>query len=205
MEQIVLAQRRDGSLNHQTTASMYRFRHDVFHDRLGWDVVSDNGMEHDEFDELDPVYVLAKRDLEVRGCCRLLPTTGPYMLKDTFPQLLHGQTAPQRDDVWELSRFAITTLGYEGEMQGFGFNGTPVEIMQMLYRFAKANGIKQYLAVTTVAIERLLSKLGVTTNRLGPPIKIGKVRTVSCAIEVDSLTEFAIFGAFSEHTQKEAA
>jgi acyl homoserine lactone synthase len=26
----------------------------------------------------------------LRGCWRLLPTVGPYMLKDSFPAFLHG-------------------------------------------------------------------------------------------------------------------
>ena len=30
----------------------------------------------------------------LRGCWRLLPTEGPYMLKDSFPELLHGAEAP---------------------------------------------------------------------------------------------------------------
>lgn len=204
MEQVVLAQRRDGSLNHQTTTAMYRLRHDVFHDRLGWDVVSDNGMEHDEFDKLDPVYVLAKKDLDVQGCWRLLPTTGSYMLKDTFPQLLHGKAAPQRTDVWELSRFAVATPGHEGEIQGFGFSEIPLEMMKMLCKFAKANGINQYVTVTTVAIERLIRKLGITISRLGPPIKIGRVLTVACVLEVDDMGEFALFGTLPEHAQREA-
>lgn len=202
MEQITLAQRRDGSLNHQTTTAMYRLRHDVFHDRLGWDVVSDNGMEHDEFDELDPVYVLAKRDLEVRGCWRLLPTTGPYMLKDTFPQLLHGQPAPQHPDVWELSRFAVATDGTEEA--GFGLSSMPIEMIRLAIRFAKENGIRRYVSVTSVAIERMFRKLGVSVTRLAPPIKIGRVLTVACTLEIDEITEFALFGTLPEHAQREA-
>jgi acyl homoserine lactone synthase len=202
MEQIMLAQHRDGSLNHQTTTAMYRLRHDVFHDRLGWDVVSDNGMEHDEFDELDPIYLLAKKDLEVRACWRLLPTTGPYMLKDVFPQLLHGLGAPQRHDVWELSRFAVAVS--KSESVGFGFSDIPVQMMQILYRFAQQNGIKRYVTVTTVAMERLIQKLGINVIRMGSPIKIGRVLTVACALEIDEITEFALFGTLPEHAHREA-
>jgi len=202
MEQIMLAQHRDGSLNHQTTTAMYRLRHDVFHDRLGWDVVSDNGMEHDEFDELDPVYLLAKKDLEVRGCWRLLPTTGPYMLKDVFPQLLHGEAAPQRHDVWELSRFAVATDA--AEEAGFGLSKLPIEMLRLAVRFAKENGIRRYVSVTSVAVERLFKKLGVSATRLGAPIKIGRVLTVACTLEIDEITEFALFGTLPEHAHREA-
>ena len=67
---------------------------------------------------------------EVLGCWRLLPTTGPNMLKDTFPQLLHGHPAPHQTDVWELSRFAVTVPKYESA--GFGFSDIPVKMMQTL-------------------------------------------------------------------------
>ncbi len=42
------------------------------------------------------------------GSWRLLPTTGPYMLRDVFPQLLHGVAAPAAADTWEISRFAVS-------------------------------------------------------------------------------------------------
>src|SRR5687768_18329785 len=90
----MLAQHGNGSLDQRAVLGMYRLRHEVFHDRLGWEVTTDNGMEHDEFDHADPVYVLAKGDEgEVLGCWRLLPTTGPNMLKDTFPQRSEEHTS----------------------------------------------------------------------------------------------------------------
>lgn len=52
-------------------------------------------MEVDVFDAWRPVYLLQKNeDNRVQGCVRLLPTTGPNMLRDTFPALLEGQAAP---------------------------------------------------------------------------------------------------------------
>ncbi len=38
---------------------------------------------------------------------RLLPTTGPYMLADVFPQLLRGEDPPKAEHIWEISRFAV--------------------------------------------------------------------------------------------------
>ncbi|MBK8569364.1 MAG: GNAT family N-acetyltransferase [Nitrosomonadales bacterium] len=208
MSSIMLAQHGDGSLNRQAAMGMYRLRHDVFHDRLGWEVTSDNGMEHDEFDRANPVYVLVRGDgdedeNEVLGCWRLLPTTGPNMLKDTFPQLLHGQCAPQQADVWELSRFAVTAPKYESA--NYGFSAIPMRMMQKLFKFAQLNGIARYVTVTTVAVERLISKTGVNLSRFGPPIKIGRVLTVACSIEIDEITEFALFGTLPEHALRLAA
>jgi len=53
----------------------------------------------------------------VVGCWRLLPTTGPYMLKDIFSHLLWGKPAPEQPDVWEISRFAIA--GGEAERSAY--------------------------------------------------------------------------------------
>lgn len=204
MGHIMLMQHGDGSLNHQAAVGMYRLRHQVFHDRLGWDVNSDNGMEHDEFDRANPVYVLVKgADDEVLGCCRLLPTTGPNMLRDVFPQLLHGRPAPQQRDVWELSRFAIDSNKLE--CGGFGLSDTPIQMIRAAVRFAQSNNIRRYAIVTSVAVERMLYKLGVSLNRLGAPIRIGQVMTVTCALEIDQITEFALFGALPEHAPRMAA
>jgi acyl homoserine lactone synthase len=204
MSEIMVARRGDGGLNQDAVIGMFRLRHAVFHDRLGWEVTSDNGMEHDQYDECNPVYVLVKGDdSEILGCWRLLPTTGPYMLKDTFPQLLHGQPAPQQLDVWELSRFAVSTAEREG--MGFGFSEVPMNMMRSSVRFAQDNGIARYVTVTSVSVERMLRKVGVNINRIGPPVRIGRVLTVACSIEIDEVTEFALFGALPEHAPRKAA
>ncbi len=204
MSEILLTQRGDARLNETTMQQMYRLRHTVFHDRLGWEVTSDDGMEYDEFDNANSVYVLVRgNDDGLEACWRLLPTNGPYMLKDVFPQLLAGQPAPQRSDVWELSRFAMV----EGNANaaGFGLSNIPVRMVQAAVRFAHENGIERYVSVTSVAIERMFRKLGVHVERLGPPIKIGRVLTVACSLEIDATTEFALFGTLPEHASRKAA
>ena len=204
MSEVMLVQHGDGRLNDQITAGMYRLRHTVFHDRLGWDVGSDNGMEYDEFDKIKPVYILVRGDNnEIEGCWRMLPTMGPNMLRDVFPQLLYGQPMPQQPDVWEVSRFAVAADNAEGG--GFGFSEVPMRIMQMSVRFAQQNGIKRYVAVISAALERLSRKAGVNISRFGPPIKIGKVLTVACIIEIDSITEFALFGTLPEDASRKVA
>ena len=73
-------------------AEMHRLRYRIFKERLGWDVQVSGDMEVDEFDACRPVYLLQRDDDgRVQGCVRLLPTTGPTMLRDTFPALL-GRT-----------------------------------------------------------------------------------------------------------------
>lgn len=171
--------------------NMYRLRANIFKERMGWDVATMGGMEIDGFDALDPSYmVITKTNSEVCGCCRLLPTEGPYMLRDTFPELLHGHPAPEGKTVWELSRFAIET---EGE-QNFGFAELALDSMREMVSFGDRMGIDRFVIVTTTAIERLLRKAGIDIKRFGPPIRIGVENSVALDIDLGDKTHLALFG-----------
>ncbi len=168
---------------------MYRLRARVFYDRMGWEVPILSGMEIDGYDALDPYYMLIRSSGVLCGCWRLLPTRGPYMLKDTFSQLLHGQDAPEQDDIWELSRFAVETEG----PKGFGFAELALESMREVVRFGDRMGIRRYVTVTTIAIERLLRKTGITVSRFGPPVKTGIENAVALDIDIGEQTHRALF------------
>ncbi len=100
-------------------AEMHRLRYRIFKERLGWDVQVSGDMEVDEFDACRPVYLVQRDDDgRVQGCVRLLPTTGPTMLRDTFPALLDGQAAPTSDAIWESSRFGVDLCTREAKTAG---------------------------------------------------------------------------------------
>jgi acyl homoserine lactone synthase len=178
---------------------MFRLRYETFHDRLGWNVkVTDDGLEIDDFDRVERVhYIVAKApDSGIDACWRLLPTLGPNMLRDVFPQLLHGQAAPAAADVWELSRFAVATDRLASQESAgthqLGFGELSKALMRQSAVFARRHGIARYVTVTTTAIERLLKRQGLHIHRAGPPIRIGEVMTVACFIEIDEITLRAI-------------
>lgn len=171
--------------------AMYRLRASVFRDRMGWDIPTIAGMEIDGYDALGPHYMLIQDSTkQVRGCWRLMPTEGPNMLKNTFPQLLDGRDAPVGRHIWELSRFAIET---EGE-QTFGFADLTMHAIHELVTFADRMGITRYVTVTTTPIERLLRRTGIDVSRLGPPMQIGVERAVALDIAVSPKTRNALFG-----------
>lgn len=179
----------------QDRLGMFRLRAEVFSQRLGWDVqLTDDGLEIDPFDQVDTArYIIARDPLgHVDACWRLLPTLGPNMLRDVFPELLHGQPAPAAADVWELSRFAVAAdrvaANESAGTHQIGFGELSVALMAQSTRFAQAHGIARYVTVTTAAIERMLRKQGVNVHRLGPPLRIGQVLTVACFIEIDDIT-----------------
>lgn len=188
-EVIQIGTRRDFSS--KELWEMHCLRTRVFKERMGWEVPILSGMEIDGYDAIDPYYMVIRgQNGSVCGCWRMLPTQGPYMLKDTFPELLYGQEAPQAANVWELSRFAIETDG----PQGFGFAGLALDAMREIAKFGERMGIERYVTVTTTSIERLLRRTGIAITRFGPPLRIGVENAVALDIDNGEQTHAALFG-----------
>jgi len=177
--------------NNDDINDMYRLRARVFRDRMGWDIPTIAGMEVDGYDALGPHYMLIKEPTGcVRGCWRMMPTEGPNMLRDTFPQLLEGKSAPAGRHIWELSRFAIES----GNENAFGFAELTTEALRSAFSFAERMGIARYVTVTTTAIERMVRRSGVEVSRLGKPQRIGVENVVALDIAISEQTRHAMFG-----------
>jgi acyl homoserine lactone synthase len=179
--QINIAARRD--FKSKDLWEMHALRAKVFKGRLGWEVPVLSGMEIDGYDALEPLYMMMReQNGALRGCWRVLPTEGPYMLKDSFPELLDGGAAPADPRIFELSRFAIETEG----CGPFGFAEVTMESIAAIIRYGHDVGLTQYVTVTTTAIERMLRRAGVVTRRLGEPRKIGIETAVALYVDIEA-------------------
>jgi N-acyl-L-homoserine lactone synthetase len=89
--------------------AMFRDRKRVFVDFRRWDVpVIDGEFEVDQFDGPRTVYCVATDARgEHHGSIRLLPTDGPHILGDLFPELCDG-VIPTGPDIWELTRACLS-------------------------------------------------------------------------------------------------
>ena len=90
-------------------ADMFRDRAAQFRDRMKWDVTVDElGWETDQYDALDPLYVIAEDERGHHAASmRFLPTTGRTMTGEIFPHLIGG--APIRSPlIWECTRFCLS-------------------------------------------------------------------------------------------------
>ncbi|TIQ71233.1 MAG: GNAT family N-acetyltransferase, partial [Mesorhizobium sp.] len=98
---------------------MYRLRAAVFGGRLEWDVSVTAGEERDRYDDFKPTYVLAVNEPGmVAGCARLLPASGPTMLKYIFPELLEKGSLNPHPEMVESSRFCVDTSQTAGREGG---------------------------------------------------------------------------------------
>lgn len=167
-------------------AEMFQLRARVFSGRLGWDVSVVDGMERDRFDELEPAYILQRnRDDRVCGCVRLLPTTGPTMLRDTFPRLLHGALMPRDVRIWETSRFAIDAPS----ASAVGAGGAAIltyELFAGVVEFGLANKLTHIVTVTDARLERILRRANWPLQRMGEPIQIGDTRALAGLLNISS-------------------
>lgn len=168
-------------------SQMFRLRKRVFHDLLGWDVRIDGEIERDLYDDANPVYVLSCDDRTglLRGALRLLPTLGPNMLDETFPQLLGTTPEIRSAEIWESSRFCI-----EPEIsQDRASNQVTIaaaELMCGVGELGLGTGLSHIVTVTDTFLERMFRRMGCPGERIGPPQRIGSVMAVAIAWEIST-------------------
>ncbi|RXJ71246.1 acyl-homoserine-lactone synthase [Veronia nyctiphanis] len=173
-------------------SDVHSLRYKVFHQRLNWQVPVNGELEVDEYDELDPTFIVSQGECgDVVGCMRLLKTTGPYMLADTFPQLLGGKAAPRDKNILEISRFA--TMNAQLQHNTKGISEITYSLLQKAYLHAVNEGVDAYVMVTTTAIERYLRRMGITTERLADSQDIGGVNSVALYLHIDQRFQAAVF------------
>ncbi|HTW53974.1 MAG TPA: acyl-homoserine-lactone synthase [Stellaceae bacterium] len=176
-----------GAFAHELS-EMHRLRYRVFKERLGWDVEVSGNMEIDGFDSCQPAYLLQADDADrIQGCVRLLPTTGPTMLRDTFPVLLDGQPAPASEALWESSRFGLALSAGHTKAPG-GIASATYELFAGMIEFGLMHRLSNIVTVTDVRMERILQRVGWPLRRLGRPRSIGKTVAVAGYLSVSRET-----------------
>jgi acyl homoserine lactone synthase len=184
----------EGQLPESVGNALAQYRHQIFVEQLGWSLpLANDGLERDQYDRDDTVYVVAHDESgSICGCARLLPTTLPYLLKDIFPFLIAERAAaPQSPDVWELSRFAVSQRAAKGP----GESSHVWDFRPMLasvVRCAAQLGARRLIGVTYLSMERLFRRIGVHAHRAGPAQSIDGKMVVACWIDIDSQTLSAL-------------
>lgn len=172
--------------------AMHRLRFRVFKERLGWDVQDNGGYEIDSFDALRPHYLLLRGfEGRVEGCVRLLPSTGPTMIRDTFPMLLEGRAAPEDPSVWESSRFALD-IASSGQKGAGGIALGTYELLAGMIEFGLSRLLSHVVTVTDLRMERILRRAGWPLERIGNPHTIGATRALAGYLEVSKTTLHAV-------------
>ena len=155
--------------------AMFRNRALTFSERLGWDVVVKDGYERDEFDDANPLYLVSvdQNTNEYWGSLRLLPTTGPNMLRDVFPCLLEEGEYIESATIWESSRICAVSAKGQPQRSRNGVNFVLSELIAGIGEVAILAGLTQIVSVFDARIYRVLKAVGCNPQLIGKPRRIG--------------------------------
>lgn len=160
-------------------AAMYRLRRRVFKDRLDWSVSVSGDMELDVYDALNPTYLLVTSNQgDVVGSVRLLPTTGPTMLANTFQALLGCHEAPKCARILESSRFCVDTK-LATELGENSLNRATFILFAAMIEGLRAARADSIVTVTDARMERILRRAGWPLERIAPPQRIGQTMALA--------------------------
>ena len=164
---------------------MYRLRARVFGDRLGWDVDIRDGKEIDQFDHLDPAYVVGLDDEgHVVAAVRALQTTGPHMLADVFNAILDGEPPMRSATMWESTRFCVDTkrLGRGKDRNSVSY--ATCELMIGSLEFARRSGIRDIVTVIDPVMDRVLKRSdNAPYGYVGKTTPMGKVPALAALLD----------------------
>lgn len=144
---------------------MHQLRHRVFVDELGWsDLRSANGMESDDFDSEDAVYLLACEDGECCGSVRMLPTWRRSMISEIWPEFLTSGERAAGPDIWEWTRWCPGVVSRRHEL---------VRARKALFlaalEFAASRSIKTFITFCETRYFGQLEEIGWRPRPLGLP------------------------------------
>lgn len=167
---------------------MFRMRAEVFSRRLGWEVNVADGRETDRFDNEDPLYLLSvsEKTGTLQGAVRLLPTTGPYMLRDVFSVLVPGG-APESPLIWESSRFAINPRVFSAAERAEAnhiVHRTTLELLCGIVEVCRSAGIDHVVSVFDARMARIFRAADCPYEVIGTPTRIGKTMTYAGVFEM---------------------
>jgi N-acyl-L-homoserine lactone synthetase len=160
------------------------FRHKVFVQRLHWEipgVSADATSEWDQFDRGSTVHLVSLSADKVCGCARLMPTTGPYLLRDVFPELARqGGTPASAATIWEMSRFAGSGLPEHRTGSNSGMSLFPYAMA-----LARSFGATQLIGVVSRSVARLYRSFGLDLHVIGIGTAPGRATIVACSINLE--------------------
>jgi len=177
MIKVITAQNADD--NADLMEAIWRFRHKQFVERLGWrELSSEDGREHDRFDNDDAIHLAVTSQDAIVGYTRLLRTSGPHLLRDVYPELMQGEIWPQAADIYEWTRcISDEKAGRIGDVQASHLLITGV------LEFCITAGIRGLIVETHPKLVTWMLETGYDVKTLATPQSINGVPVVAVYIE----------------------
>lgn len=138
---------------------MFKDRTTQFVKRRGWKLnVNARGEERDQYDFLNPIYIIIQSDDgRHEASMRLLPTTGQTMVNDHFLDMLNGEPVQSRF-IWECTRFCL------GEA---ATRRTTAKLMAAGGKVLRARHLQHFVGVFDEGMKHIYRRIGSEPQILG--------------------------------------
>lgn len=164
---------------------MFQLRARVFAGRLGWDVTITDGKEIDQFDKMNPSYIVGLDDeMNVISCARVLQTMGPHMLADVFDAILDGEPPVRSPNIWESTRFCVDTQRIKSEDSKTTVSKATCELMVGILEYSQMAGITDIITVIDPVMDRVLKRSdNAPHGYVGKTVPMGKVSALAALLD----------------------
>lgn len=172
-------------LFHHALVEMHRQRKSIFIDQLRWGLEAPQGLEIDQFDAIEAIYLVESQNArEVTGSVRLLRTDRPHMMSELFAHLC-ADGVPRSPRIWEVSRFCPSPDTPKGAPRQKTLARMIAGIMETGLLF----GIERVTFVASAALAPLALSVGWDARPLGAAVRMGRerVHAIAAAITQDGL------------------
>ncbi|MCG8273888.1 N-acyl-L-homoserine lactone (AHL) synthase [Aquamicrobium sp. NLF2-7] len=183
---IVSIQAHEYAAYPEVLSQMFRTRKAVFFDALRWRVEADGDFERDQYDDMQPVYLVWCDSNRKRhyGSMRLMPTTGPTLLYDVFRRTFPDAAELSAPGIWEGTRMCIDETALAQDYPHISPRQAFCLLLIALCEFALANGIHTMISNYEPHVERLYRRAGATVHELGRADGFGRFPVCCGAFEI---------------------
>lgn len=158
----------------------FRLRHRIYVDERRWtELARPDGREIDQFDTPDTIYLMAMEGSRVVGSHRLVPTNGPTLMSDVFPELAL-RSLVRSPFAYELSRVFVVR-------DRRGDHAQP-RVESVIMAGTMEFGLIEGLTLFTIVMETWwlprFQELGWNPRPLGVPVDINGMSCIGVSINV---------------------
>lgn len=160
---------------------MYRQRYEIYVKRRKWSGLRPVGdLEKDQYDTPSAIYLLVQDDAEdILAGLRLLPTTGPHIFGDLFPQL-SASGVPKGPAILELTRFYVAPFKSSKAVRDWLVG----VLCAGMIEYCQANGIHQITSVIDTFLLKLMLSMEWRVRPLGLPQRYPEGEAIAVVVDM---------------------
>jgi acyl-homoserine lactone synthase len=140
---------------------MFRQRYDIFIKEKGWKLSARDGLEIDQYDDDDTLYLLQYASSgELIASMRMKATDRPFMVLDSFADMVQGPLE-RGPDIWELTRGALSAKLRKSKLYG--------NVICAVLEAGLLWGARKSIGIYSVDYIMKQMRIGLDLKPLGPP------------------------------------